>query len=112
MRERMKVAYIAGPYRAATTAGIQWNILRARNYAEKYWKLGCMAYCPHLNSQNMDGLVPDEVFLRGGLEMLRRCDAIVMVPGWENSTGAKAELAEAVRLGLEVIMEVADANQI
>lgn len=33
----------------------------------------------------------------------READAIAMLPGWEKSTGATAERAAAIALGLEVI---------
>jgi len=103
MRERMKVLYVAGPYRAATVSGIVANIRAAEKVAVEFWQKGYAVICPHKNTALFDGLAPDFVWLQGDLEMLRRCDVIVMIPGWENSTGAKAELAEAERLGLEVI---------
>jgi len=112
MQERMKVAFISGKYRSETVAGIVANIRAAEKVAAAYWLKGYAVICPHKNTALFDGLAPDSVWLEGDLELLRRADAIVMVPGWENSSGAKAELAEAVRLGLEVIMEGSDANQI
>lgn len=39
------------------------------------------------------------------LAAVRSCDAIYMLNGWENSRGAKKELAEAIRCGLEVRQE-------
>jgi len=96
----MKVAYIAGPYRsAAGPNGIHENIERARAVAVEVWQRGFMAFCPHLNTAMMDGAVPDSVFLSGGLEMLRRCDIVVLVPGWERSAGSKAEVDLARELG-------------
>lgn len=37
------------------------------------------------------------------VEAILKCDAIYMLPGWENSAGATAERAIALWLGLEVI---------
>lgn len=101
----MKVAYIAGPYRSATVHGIVENIRRAEKYALEYWLKGYAVICPHKNTALMDGAAPDSVWLEGDLELLKRSDVVVMIPGWVNSRGATAELAEALRLGKEVIYE-------
>ena len=99
----MQLAYVAGPYRAETEWKVKLNIRNAERVALAYWSMGYAVICPHKNTSLMGGSLPDSVWLEGDLEMLRRCDVIVMVPGWENSSGAKAELEEAKRLGLEVI---------
>jgi len=104
----MQVAYISGPYRAKTVSGVLRNIIKAREVAIKYWKLGYAVICPHTNTAFMDGEAPDEVWLEGDKEIIRRLtpeDAIVMMIGWEDSEGAKAELELAKELGLKIIYE-------
>ena len=39
------------------------------------------------------------------LAAVRSCDAIYLLRGWENSRGAKKELAEALAHGLQVMQE-------
>ena len=39
------------------------------------------------------------------LAAVRSCDRIYLLKGWENSRGAKKELAEAIKCGLEVRQE-------
>lgn len=99
----MKVAYISGPYRAPSIDGTYNNIHNARRIAREYWLKGYAVICPHMNTAMMDGRDTDEMFLDGDIEILKRCDAIVMIEGWENSIGARMELAAAERHGLEVI---------
>ena len=105
MPSNIKLAYIAGPYRAATLHEIYANIRLAGKYAEKYWKLGYAVICPHMNTAFMDGIVPDSLFLDGDKEMLRRCDIVVMMPNWRSSNGASAERSLALQLGKEIIYE-------
>lgn len=102
----MKICYIAGPYRSKTLNGVWENIMFARQYAIKYWNLGYSVICPHTNTMLMDMENTDNMFLEGDLEMIRRCDVMVMIPGWEKSVGACGELRLAKELGLEIIYEL------
>jgi Domain of unknown function (DUF4406) len=101
----MKVAYIAGPYRAATTRGVVENIRKAEAVALKYWLLGYAAICPHMNTRLFDGAAPDDLWLEGDLYILAKCDVIVMMDGWEKSKGATKELGFAQSLGKDVIYD-------
>lgn len=59
--------------------------------AQYYWTKGYAVICPHLNSANFDGLMPDNTFLAGTMEMLSRCDFIAMHPKWADSEGCVQE---------------------
>jgi len=98
----MKVIYIAGKYRGATTWHIEQNIRAAENVAALVWSAGLVALCPHANARHMDGLASDAHFLAGTLELMRRCDAVLLVAGWEGSIGTRGEVAEAERLSIPV----------
>lgn len=108
---RMSVVYVAGPYRAETPWQILRNIRTAQEAALEIWKHGAVALCPHANTALFDGEAPDAVWLAGGHELLRRCDAVFMSRGWSASQGAIVEKELAVELGLPVLFnfkEVAD----
>jgi len=100
-----KVAYIAMPYRAATEWELVQHIRAAEALALKYWLLGYAVICPHKNTAYFGGAAPDEVWLKGDLAMLARCDVIVMGPGWLQSSGATAEYNRAREWGIEVIFD-------
>ena len=101
----MELAYIVGPYRSDTIHGIVQNIRRAEKYAAKYWQLGYAVICPHKNTALFDGIAPDSVWLDGDIEILKRCDTIVVTPGWENSSGSINEIKIAEQLGKNIIYE-------
>jgi len=101
----LKLAFISGPYRAETRHQVVQNIMRAEQIAKKYWKLGYAVICPHKNTSLFDGILPDEVWLEGDLEILSRCDVIVMMDTWRESVGATEELKFARDLGMEIIFD-------
>lgn len=98
----MKLAYIAGPYRGPTEWEVTCNIRVAQKAAARAWKSGYAVICPHLNTAHMGGVVEDSVILEGDLVMLRKCDVIILTPGWDNSAGARAEFGYAVQWGMPV----------
>lgn len=108
MISRDIVIYVAGPFRPKSLG--QWgqtlNIRRAEVAALGVWAAGFTALCPHLNTQNFSGALPDEVWLRGDLALLERCDGILMVEGWENSHGAMDEKNYAMRHKIPVFFSI------
>ena len=102
----MKLAYTAGPYRGRTHNDVAQNIAAARAVATRLWELGYAALCPHLNSAFMSGVAPEENFLNGGLEMLRRCDLVVLVEGWQASQGTALEIEEARAHGIPIFSDL------
>lgn len=99
----MRVIYVAGPYRASGMNGVLDNIMLARSFARQLWLKGWAVICPHANTFMMDGPdLPSMAFLDGDMEMVSRCDAVFMLPGWEYSEGAIMEENTARVHGLAV----------
>lgn len=101
----MKIAFICGPYRAKTIHGIVENIRIAEKYAKKYWELGYCVICPHKNTALLDGLLPDDIWLKGAQKLLSVSDVVVMLPNWETSDGSMDEQYLATELGKKIIFE-------
>ena len=91
--------YISGKY---TLGDIDENIKAARRVAVQLWEQGYCVLCPHQNTANFeqDCNASYVQYLRGDLLLLERCDAVVMLPFWEESHGAKLELAHAAKKGI------------
>ncbi len=102
----MKLVYIAGPYRATTEWGVVQNIRRAEALALAVWKLGAACICPHKNTALFGGSAPDELWLKGDLEILRRCDAVLCSDDWQTSAGAGGEVKLARELGIPVFQSL------
>lgn len=95
--------YIAGPYRG----DVENNIKKARALAAKCYLKGHNCITPHLNSAYMDldtGL-GDEFWLNATMELLKKCDAICMVDGWEESVGSVAEFRYAMQNNIPVYVD-------
>jgi hypothetical protein len=103
--EGFMLIYVAGPYRAKNGRSVADNIKAARAISGKLWQSGHYAVTPHLNTAGFEELYPDvsdKTWLDGTLEMLRRCDAIVMTETWQESEGAISEHAYAESVGMPI----------
>ncbi len=63
--------------------------------ALELWRMGAAVICPGKNTFLFDGALKREAWLKGDLEIIDRCDAVVLAPGWHDSEGATAEYAHA-----------------
>jgi hypothetical protein len=107
----MKLIYVVGPYRAEGHWQVLENIRRAEALALEVWRLGAACICPHKNTAFFSGAAPDQLWLDGDLEMVRRCDGLICVPGWERSAGSRGEVALANELGIPVFQTTDELKQ-
>jgi len=90
--------YVAGPYRGY----INKNIKEAREVAIKLWDKGHTVICPHLNTEHFEDELPEVDFIEKDLDIVGRCDAIVMTKEWKKSEGARREKEYAESIGIPV----------
>lgn len=102
----MKVVYVAGPFRGPNNWEIEENIRRAERLALEVWRSGAACLCPHTNTRFFQGAADEAVWLDGDLEMLKRCDAIIMTDDYQRSSGARAEHDCAVVEGIPVFYSI------
>lgn len=97
--------YTAGPYSESAGVGtVEENIQRTTEIAAELWEMGYAVICPHMNSANLEQTttLSNKDFVDRDLEMVRVCDAIVMLPYWEQSLGAVREHQCARENDLEI----------
>lgn len=104
---KCKLIYVAGPYRGVTPQEIELNIQSAKQVGKLCADLGWYPVIPHTNTAGFEHLCPeikDEFWLENTLELMERCDAVIMCPGWEHSSGSRGEYETARKIGIPVYL--------
>ena len=94
--------YIAGPM----TGRPNYNYDAFASAAAHLRGLGYTVASPHEIDFGEDtpGTQPYPVYIKGGLDLLLKCDSICLLPGWPKSKGAMLELNTAVAAGMTVLL--------
>lgn len=96
----MRVVYIAGPFTGQTAWEVEQNVRRAEEVGLDVANLGAMPLIPHCNSRFFHGQINETFWYEGTLELLKRCDAMLVTGVWGSSVGVMAELDLAENLGI------------
>lgn len=106
----MKLVFVCGPY---NTGDRKENIRNAAQLSKELWENGYAVVCPHLNSAGFDDDIEGtpECFNWGYLEILSRCDILYAMEGWDESPGARAEVAFARHEGIPVVSTWESLNE-
>lgn len=99
------IIYLAGPYTGKDKGETVSNIAKARCVAHDCWEAGYATICPHMNTAEFDDIEPS-TFYAGDLEILERCDCVLLIPGWDASFGARLEVKHARRLGIPIYVSL------
>ena len=105
----MKLAYLAGALRDPEapnemTPRRLLNIARARAAARDLTFEGLYPVCPHLLTGDMAGEIEEAAAMEAARELLRRCDELRLIVGWELSAGTWDEIAVAAEAGLPIFL--------
>ena len=103
---RSIVVYIAGPYRASTWGQVKANVAHAMDVAAEILHMGYSMICPHSMTHEFEMYkLPDDAFLTSDLVLLSRCDLVLVLDDWKNSSGTKAEVAFAQGNAIPILYE-------
>jgi Domain of unknown function (DUF4406) len=103
----MKHIYIAGQYRGPSAWVVERHVREAEQLALVVASIGAVAICPHTMSRYFEGTLSDSYWLAASMSMLERCDAVLTVPLWGLSAGARAEVKRATKLPIPVFHDPA-----
>ena len=108
--EMSKRVYVAGCYSADNVLDILKNIGRGEDYSAEIFLRGLFPFCPWHDKDYIirfwDADYTVQQFYDYSIAFLRVCDAIFLVPGWEDSKGAWKELQIAGEMGIPVFEEI------
>ncbi len=96
--------YVAGRFSAHDRAGVEANIAAAVAVGLEVARLGACPWIPHANTAHPDleSVQPYQFWIEATARQLELCDALITVLGWEESSGARGEVAMALRRGMRV----------
>ena len=104
----MKLVYICSPYRAEDKETLQRNIDYAKELTKESLLRGECPVAPHLYmTQCLDDNVDQErtIGLEAGIEILRKCDRVIVGMRYGISKGMKAEIKKSGQYAIQILFD-------
>jgi nucleoside 2-deoxyribosyltransferase len=104
----MQVLYLCGPISCGNTASpaqVEAHIQAFALPARELWNAGFAVISPAHNTiwhWMLGGGCTHDVYMRGDLALLSRCDAAIFLPAWLDSAGAREEREFCIREGIPI----------
>jgi hypothetical protein len=107
----MRIVYIAGRYSGASRTQVAYNIDEARKVALMLAERRIFFICSHTMTAHFETLLGDndpgyEHWIAQSLALLARCNAVLALPGWQHSNGAKREVEYARAYSIPVFEHI------
>jgi hypothetical protein len=94
----MKLIYVAAALSTPDKVERKLHVQAARHAGFKIAKLGFYPVMPTVNTDGFENIRDSDFWYDATLELMRRCDAVYVVDGWQDSKGVIGEIAEAIKL--------------
>jgi hypothetical protein len=107
----MRIVYIAGRYSGNTLDEVARNIDEARTVALMLAERRIPFLCTILQTAHFDSLLAESdpgygYWIQCSLEVVKRCDAVFLVPNWQQSNGARKEVEYARAYGIPAFEDI------
>ena len=109
----MKIIFIAGPYFEGNSSKIEKNIREAEKYQITLANHGIGFFCPHNHTEHFEkkAKAPEDFYRKLDMVFLKKvADAILVIPGWEKSEGARAEVKWAKKNKMKMFFPKSPKN--
>ena len=111
MAKKMKFIYISGPISASARYIEYENCLHARQWAQMVMQCGAAVHCPHLcYLAGLIDILDWETFIAMDIEIIKRCDAILMIGAWQGSSGCIEEYNAAQEAGILIFTTISQVR--
>ena len=102
--------YVAGPYWHPNEKLRHLHREIAKLFAVRLVEQGFFPVTPHLNTGGFEDLIhmPESFYHEGDIRLLESCDAVLLLPNWQQSTGTKAEREHAIHNNIPIFNTLED----
>lgn len=94
--------FISGAY-SGTPEEIEYNLSMARRISEEALVAGWVPICPNIYWHPFAEYQDYDFWLEAAVGLIETCQVLVLVPGWERSSGVAKEIARAKELGIPIL---------
>lgn len=104
----MKRIYIAGPINADNALEFLDNVSQGVQAATLLLRLGYAPFCPHLDFlfRLQDSRITREMYHAYSIAWVPVSDAVLALPGWKDSAGARKEIDLAIKNRIPVCYSI------
>jgi len=111
----MKKVYVAGAYSANNVLDVLHNIRKGIQLSATVFKAGYAPFSPwldyHFVLEDDNRELTVSHFYDYSMEFLKVCDAVLLVPGWEDSNGTKKEIEMANQMEIPIFERLRDLEK-
>jgi hypothetical protein len=96
-------AFISSAYSGGTISEIELNVSKARVAVEDVLRAGWVPICPNVFWHPFAEFQDYRFWLEAAISLMETCDILVLVPGWELSSGVASEIRRAKEIGILIL---------
>lgn len=102
---------VGGPFSAKTEEEVERNIIATEQLGFEAAEVGAACIVPNSMGRTWKGTPSYEAWLEVTLSILARCDALLVTPDWERSSGTRREVEFARERGIPVFVGIEDLRR-